>query len=254
MNQISSLLPIASALLVMATSLSGAAFASRRIGAWTERNLKYLVASSIGVFAVVAWHLLFESIEHEGFVPTVISAILGALAIGIVARLLPDAHHHHSVDTGHSHSRIDARRLLVGDAVHNFGDGLLLVPAFALGIEVGLATTAAILFHEIVQEISEFFVLKEAGFATKRALALNLLSSSSILIGLATSYALSSVEGLEGLIASFAAAGFVYVVLRDLLPHTVRAAKRDRNAVPYALFFVIGLVAMYIVSSLASHG
>ena len=254
MESLSFALPLAAALAVIAASLTGAAFASRRIGVWTERNLKYLVASSIGVFAVVAWHLLHESVEHEGFVPTAIAAVLGALAIGLVARILPDAHHHHSVDPGHGHSTLDARRLLVGDALHNFGDGLLLVPAFALGLEAGLAATAAILFHEIVQEISEFFVLKEAGYSTRRALALNALSSSSILLGLAASYALSSVEEIEGLIASFAAAGFIYVVLRDLLPHTVRAARKDRNVVPYALVFVIGLVAMTVVSSLVHHG
>lgn len=254
MEQFPVALPLIAALAVIAASLSGAAFASRRIGVWTERNLKYLVASSIGVFAVVAWHLLFEAVEHEGFGPTAVAAILGALAIGLVARILPDAHHHHSVDPGHGHSRVDARRLLLGDAIHNFGDGLLLVPAFALGVEAGLAAAAAILFHEIVQEISEFFVLKEAGYSTGRALALNALSSSSILLGLAASYALSSVHEIEGLVSSFAAAGFLYVVLRDLLPHTVRAARKDRNALPYALFFVIGLVAMAVVSSIVHHG
>ena len=113
----------------------------------------------------------------------VASGLLGVLVLEIIERFHLASHHHHDTKHDHEHTGINARKLLFTDAIHNVADGVLLVPAFAVDVRLGIATAVAIFLHEAVQEVSEFFVLKEAGYSTKKALTLNFLVSSTILIG-----------------------------------------------------------------------
>lgn len=244
---------LASAFAIMLASLSGAAFTAKRYGPWTERNLKYLIAFSIGVFAVITFGLFREAFEEVGLVMGLAAAIGGAVALELASIAIPKAHHHHGITTDHGHSRLDARRMLLGDAVHNFGDGLVLVPAFAISVEAGLIAAAGILVHELVQEISEYFVLRDAGYTNGQALAKNFIASSTILLGVALSLALSSVESVEAPLVAFAAGGFLHIVLRDLVPHTLSSMKRDRARRPYAAALIAGVALMSAVSLIAPH-
>ena len=54
---------------------------------------------------------------------------------------------------------------LVGDSVHNLMDGLAIAASFVGGPQLGIATTLAIIFHEIPQEVGDFGVLLHSGFS-----------------------------------------------------------------------------------------
>lgn len=245
--------PLLAGFAVMLVSLSGVVFLSRRTRPWLDRNLRLLVAFSAGVFLVIVYSLFEEVLHEQGFSYTVVgSALLGAVVLELLGHLVPHAHHHHGPES-HSHSPIDARRMLLGDAFHNVGDGLLIVPAFLISPIAGLATTGGIMLHELVQEISKFFVLREAGYSVRHALSLNFIVSSTIMVGIVASLFFSSVSAIEVPLLSFAGGGFLYLILRDFLPSVARHAKRERTWSKYLAALLLGALLMLAVSVLTPH-
>jgi zinc and cadmium transporter len=244
-----------SVLAIMLASLSGKLFTWRILETWLAPRLHYLVAFAAGVFVIVISQLLEESIHGGVSIEAGVAFLLGAVLLEGMTRVLPkETHHHHGPHADHAHGTLDARRMLVGDAIHNVHDGLTLVPAFLVSPVVGLTTAAGVLVHEMVQEISEFFVLRQAGYSIRKALVLNFLTSATILIGVVTSTLLASVEELAHLLIPFAAGGFLYVVIRDLAPSIFRHARAERRYMQYAAAFAIGLFIMLAVTLIAPHG
>lgn len=222
-----------------------------------KKNLKYLVTLSAGVFIAIVYGLLEEVIGH-GEAPwySILGWIaLGVLVVEILSRLIPKAHHHHGDHhDDHPHGKIEARRMLLGDAMHNIADGLLLVPAFIADIRLGIFTAFAIFAHELVQEISEFFVLKEAGYTNKQAFIRNFMVSGTIFIGVALSLIVTSIEVLEIPLLCFAAGGFIYIILRDLLPHTILSIKKENGSTTkHFAVGLIGILVMIFVSVVIPH-
>jgi len=243
------------AFAIMIASLSGVIFMWASAGKWLQRNTRYLITFSAGVFIIVSYDLFNESLElSEGnILLVVIGAFVGAIVLELASWLIPTTHHHHGTEGDHTHTRTDARRVLLGDAIHNIADGILLVPSFLIDIRLGVATAAAIFLHEVVQEISEFFVLREAGYSNARALTLNFLVSATVLIGVVIGTSASNVSSLLPGLITFAAGSFLYVVFRDLLPSTMRAISRNKDAGKHLIAGVLGIVVMFGVSLTTPH-
>jgi zinc and cadmium transporter len=217
--------------LIMVMSLVGVLFAGKVAHDFISHRLSYLVAFSAGVFLVTAGALALE-VFHIFETTLVIGISLILLGYGLawgIEVLLPESHHHHDPhdDHDHHHSKKGARKLLIGDSIHNIGDGIILVPAFLVSPALGLAVTVSVMIHEALQEISEFFVLKQAGYTTKQALLLNVASASTIFIGIALGVFAVTTHELEGLLLALSAGFFLHVVVHDLLPrrHEHESAK-----------------------------
>lgn len=238
----------------MLASLSGILFTSKHISLFLERNLKVLISFSSGVFIIITYSLFSESIELGlSSVAIICSSLLGVVFLEFVSHAIPNAHHHHDAISDHEHSRIDARRVLLGDAAHNIGDGIILVPAYLAGPWIGIGTTVAILFHEMVQEIAEYFILREAGYTVKEALVRNFFASASILIGVTAALLFVQAEHFEPYLLSFAAGGFIYIILRDLLPSIYHAAIKNKQILRFVFAGILGAAIMYGVTNLAPH-
>ncbi len=236
----------------MLTSLSGVLFTHKVAAKFLEEKLSYLVSFSAGVFLVTSGALALEVFELAE------AALMAVLFIGVgyvlawgLEYLIPETHQHHDPDCDHGHqlpgSKTSARKLIVGDAVHNIADGIMLVPAFLVSPALGLAVTVSILIHEALQEVSEFFVLRQAGYSTKRALAMNFLVSGTIFIGIGLSYLAVVNHDLEVLLLAVSAGFFLHVVLHDLIP---KPHHHDDSVgfVKHLLVLLVGLAVMSFIA------
>lgn len=245
--------PLIAAFAIMLASLAGVVFASRKLGDWSQNNLPFLATFSIGIFAVITWELFGEALDHGTGAVVVLSVIGGAILVMLLSGLIRETHHHHDPHQDHQHSHLDARKLLIGDTMHNLADGLLLVPAFLADVRIGIATAVGIFLHELVSEISEFFILREAGYTVRQALIRNFAASSTILLGVLAAALLSSVESLEAPLIGLSAGGFLYVILRDLVPHTMSNIRRKGRGDRHILALVVGLLVMLGINALIPH-
>ena len=248
---------IISSLIIMCASLIGVIFTFGTLKKYISTHMGLLVSFSAGVFLIIVLQLTTEVFEHahsitEPFI-WIIAGILGVLTL---FRILPAFHHHHDEQHPHpTHTHLDARKIVLSDAIHNIGDGVLIAASFAVSLPIGIATTVSVFIHELVQEISEFFVLRQAGVPTQKALAINFLASSTILIGAVGGYLLlESFEALEIPLLALSAGAFLVVVIQDLIPESIRHSRQKKQYAKHAIFFLIGAVLMMIVNQFTSHG
>ncbi|MES2436758.1 MAG: ZIP family metal transporter [Patescibacteria group bacterium] len=251
------IIPVAlSVVAIMCGSLIGGIFLSARLHNWLQHNLRFLITFSMGVFLVIIYQLVEEVLHESSSVSTVfLWMIAGILVVEIASRLIPDTHHHHdTLEHDHEHTHIDARRLQIGDALHNIGDGILLTTAFLVSTYVGITTALAILIHELAQETSEFFILKEAGYTSRQALIRNFFISGTIIIGVVLTFFVSAVEQFQLPLLGLAAGSFIYVVLRDLLPHTIDSVRKHDHLSIHIVSLILGIALMFTIGTFVNHG
>lgn len=242
---------ILAAVAVMTVSLVGIITVAGTIGRSIEKRLPYLVSFSAGVFLFTSFFMAREALHLLPHVASVLAFVVGGYLLAVLAnRVIPDFHHHHDAECG-GHTR-GGRRLLVGDAVHNTIDGMILVPAFMVSPWLGLGTALSIVIHESIQELAEFFVLRSSGYSVHQALMLNFLTSSTILLGVGIGFLLSSSVVLQGVLLALSAGFFVQIVLSDLLPHHHHVLTPRSMAIHIALI-AVGITTIGLVNATTAH-
>lgn len=247
---------ILTSLLIMLASLVGVIFTWKALGGFIQKRVSLMVSFSAGVFLLLVLSLSQEVFHGDLSTMVIIGWFLtGIIGVLLLFRFLPMFHHHHTNEhDDHAHGKLDARKIVISDAIHNAGDGILLASAFAFSFELGLATALGIFIHEIIQEVSEFFVLKQAGLSTKKALVVNFIASSPVLIfGLASYWLLESFVVLETPLLALSAGAFLVVVVFDLIPESVRRSREEKNYTKHGIVFVVGLLLMLWVGSVFGH-
>ena len=218
-----------------------------------------LVCVSAGLLLTVAFtHLLPESFHSEadavvlGWV--LLASILGFFLLEKLSLIHHthhhegDAHHHH-----HGHDAHEARRggvpILIGDAFHNFADGVVIAGAFVVDTKLGVLATLAVMAHEIPHEVGDFMILLNAGYSKRRAFAFNLLSGMAAVAGGVIGYfVLDTSRALLPYALTVAAASFIYIALSDLLPEMMRRTSL-RQSLPEVGLVLAGVVLAAVVTS-----
>lgn len=208
---------LVAALLVMVVSLVGVVTTLRFAQRFLENRLPFLVSFSAGVFLVTAGALALEVVHiFDSYLTAVLLILSGYIVAWGLHALLPETHHHHDTDCHRTHG--GARKLLIGDGIHNVTDGIVLVSAFLTAPVLGVAVTVSIVIHETLQELSEYFVLRQAGYSVVRALGINFLVSSTLLLGVVGGYYLVNTFAIEGVLLAISSGFFLQVVAHDLWP------------------------------------
>lgn len=213
-----------------------------------KKILLVLVALSAGALLGGAFlHLIPEAVA-EFDTPLLFPFILtGFVLFFLVEKVLHWRHCHKGECDIHTFVYMS----LLGDAVHNFIDGLIIAASFVAGMPLGISTTIAVVLHEIPQEIGDFGVLVYGGFEKKKALLFNFLTAlAAILGGIAGYYLSGSVDASSQFLLPFAAGGFIYIAASDLIPE-IRKSTALRDSALYFTMFLIGIVLMQAVKMLA---
>lgn len=210
--------------------------------------LIYLLAFSAGALLGDTFiHLLPEVVEETGGFGFLTSGmVLGGMVLFFVIEKFIHWQHCH-MPIGKEHTHPFAYMNLVGDGIHNFIDGLIIAASFIVSLPVGIATTLAVLLHEIPQEIGDFGVLLHGGFTRGKALALNFLSGIAAILGTLTGLALNgSIENLQFILLPLAAGGFIYIAGADLIPELHKETKMGRSILQL-IFFILGIGVMLLL-------
>lgn len=163
----------------------------------------------------------------------------------------PAPTHRHFGGHGHAHRaeyiHPTGWMSLFSHSLHNFGDGALIAIAFMTSIPVGIATTIAIVLHEIPMELGEFGVLINAGFKRKSAIFVNMISGVVALIGTSVTLVLgSAIEGMSGILTPIGAGTVVYIAACGLIPQLQKEPCARKSRLQFAIM-ALGILAMFLV-------
>lgn len=182
---------------------------------------KYSVPVAVGVFlSITLYELIPETLDSSReFGGLVVAA--GFIGFYILANVLHKRlhKHYHHLDPEDCDRKGAALLILIGDAIHNAADGVVLGGAFLIDPTVGIAVALGLALHEIPQEIVEFGILLRAGYSRTKAAFYNVISASSIFLGLILVLIVSDhAEEYAWVLTGIAAGNLLFLAASDLLP------------------------------------
>jgi len=146
-----------------------------------------------------------------------------------------------------------APMIIIGDAIHNAIDGVVIAASFLTSVELGIFVTISVLLHEIPQELGDFGILLKSGYSRKKALIYNILSgSSAVVAGIAAYFLLDYVQAIIPYTIAIAAASFLYVALADLIPEMHKETK-PKESVIQIILILIGIAIILLSKGTHQH-
>lgn len=225
-----------------------------------RKYLYLMVALAVGALLGDAFiHLIPESTAELGATNAALWVIGGILVFFVLEKVLH--WHHHGDDEEHTQCGEIIKgehpgkvhpvgyMIIASDALHNFLDGVIIAAAYFVSIEVGIATTLAVILHEIPQEIGDFGVLLHAGWSKARAILVNFLTALTALVGAVIVLILHEVAGpLVQILVPIAAGGFIYIAASDLIPELHKSeSKKVGHSFAQLLAIGVGILAMFLL-------
>lgn len=231
-----------------AVSLIGVVGAYGLIHFFAKSHSKIMILVSFAAGSMIAvsfFDLLPEAIGESGN----IMLVMECLVVGFIIFLLIEKafliYHCHD-ENCHLHSSV--KLVMFGDSVHNFLDGVAIAASLLVSPALGIATTLAIIIHEVPQEIGDLGVLIHAGFSKGKALIFNILSGMfAVLGGVVGFYYLHRFETYIPYILALTAGGFIYIAAADLLPE-IHAESDTRIKISiHSFVFILGILVLWML-------
>lgn len=242
-------LPFISVVIVSLISLAGVFTISLR-EELIKKYISLFVSLAVGALLGDAFiHLIPEGLEEMGNA-TLFSLLIigGILLFFVVEKYLHWHHHYETEDIEEHHIHPVGKMLLLSDGIHNFIDGLIIGSSYMVSTELGIATTLAVVLHEIPQEVGDFAVLLHAGFSRARALWLNFASALTSILGVVVVLAAGAVsEQISIWLIPFAAGGFIYIALSDLIPELHKKSEKVSHTLLQLILIALGVLLMLLL-------
>ncbi len=201
--------------------------------------------------------------EHAGeIVPDAVwrfgtSVMGGFLLPFLFACCLPNVKHD-EIESSDKKNEIDwtlAFSVLLGDFFHNFSDGVFMGVAFMLCDKKTAYTIFAVtLYHEIAQEVADFFLLtKHAGLTIVKALIFNFVSGLSIVLGGITVLLMEVTDLGIGVILSVSSGVYLYIACTECFSRVNTIVDSNRDRLFALIAFVVGAVPIGLALIEHSH-
>jgi zinc and cadmium transporter len=235
-------------------SLIGVAGAYSLVYFFIKNNEKIMILVSFAagsMLGVSFFELLPEALEKHANV----NSIMQYLVIGFVLFLLIEkAFFYYHCHEENCDRHVSVKLVMVGDTVHNFLDGVAIAATFLTNPTLGIATTIAIIIHEIPQEFGDIGVLLHAGYSKLKALVFNLISGlSAVLGGILGFYYLSKFESFIPYILAMTAGGFIYIAAADLLPEVHEQSTTRTKISVHSVAIILGITMLWLLKKLVAE-
>lgn len=227
-----------------------------------KKMLLFIISFSAGaLFGDAFIHLMPEIVREQGFSLNVSIYLLAGILVFFILEKIIHWQQFHSCENeeDHSHSHgIEELKVnknkkcvkpfayvnLVGSSLHNLIDGMIIAASYLVNFQIGLATTIAVILHEIPHEFGDFSILLHGGFSRVKALFVNFLSGLISFVGVILTLSLSSYGGgIKMIILPLATGGFIYVAGSDLIPELHKETGLKASIIQI-LTFIFGIAVM----------
>jgi zinc and cadmium transporter len=215
-----------------------------------ESKLYFLTSFAAGVMIATTFlDLLPESARVLG------AGVFSPAMFGLIAFFMVDRFtvwHSHAHKHNHEVKQNFGQKVLVGDTVHNFLDGIVIAASFLISMPVGISVTLAICAHEIPQEMADFGLLIKSGMKANKAILLNFVSALfAVLGGLLGFVGLGERVHEVAVLTALAGGMFLYIACVDLIPSLrnegdVQGEPLVRIKAISTILFLLGLLTIYI--------
>lgn len=237
-----------SVLLVSLLSLAGVAFLAMQEQK-LRKMLLYLVSFSTGaILAAVFLHLIPEMISTCSDLERAMFFVLVGLILSFVIERFIHWHHCHTLEC-EKHIHPAGPMLLIGDALHNLVDGILIATSYSVSIPLGITTTFAVILHELPQEIGDFAVLLHCGYSKGKALLFNFLSALTAVLGALLFFVIEhQVHNVEAILLPIATGNFLYIATADLIPQLHKETKISKSLIQF-IWLIAGIALLSVFSN-----
>jgi len=217
-------------------------------GNFLRRILILLVSFAAGaLLGDVFIHLLPEVVKEFGFrLEISLYVLVGILIFFILEKFIQWRHCHMPTTKAHAHPV--ALMNLIGDGLHNLIDGMIIAGSYIASIQLGIATTIAVVLHEIPQEMGDFGILLHGGFNKVKALFFNFVTALFAVLGAVIAFIIGSgIENFSLYMIPITAGGFIYIAGSDLIPELHKTCVPASKSVAQLIAFVLGMFVMLLL-------
>jgi len=188
--------------------------------------------------------LMPHALEQASVTAVMGTALAGMVAFFVLEKIVLWHHCHERKCDAHAAA---GPLILIGDAVHNAIDGVVIAAAFLTAVPLGIATALAVIAHEVPQEVGDFAILLASGYSRRQALAFNIVSGLATLPGAFLGWlALETIQSAIPYMLAVAAASFLYIGAADLIPSLhQRAALAPSTRQVLLLLAGVGTIVLF---------
>jgi zinc and cadmium transporter len=215
---------------------------------WLTRAREPLVGFAAGVLLATTFLDILPEALGELSTPVVLALVLASMTVMLVLEWTIG----HRGQLGDSaRTRGLATILLGADAFHNAADGAAIAAAFVASTRLGVITAAAVIIHEVPEEVADYVLLRRAGMPRLRALvAMAGVQLTAAIGAIATLIGAAAWRPVSAVALAVAGGTFLHIAEVDLIPTVLERGSTRRRRAEVLLALLAGLAVVVAESAL----